>query len=150
MPLEAPNDSYFTTFEEGFEAWQSHALGEGFAIKKATSQDKRDGQYTRHVIRCTASSSRPSVAITRKTSTSQEQCPFEGVGKLYKHAELWSFTVKHRHHNHIATFSTPIHRRREMTDSAIACRPLGARKEACIPIAAKLYFSSSKITCGTR
>ncbi|KAI2632975.1 hypothetical protein GGS21DRAFT_522141 [Xylaria nigripes] len=91
MALQPPADAHFPTFEDGFTAWQSHALSQGYALKKASCNDKRNGQYTRHSIRCTAGNAalRQSRAASSVTSTADQKCSFEAVAKLYKNAEMW-------------------------------------------------------------
>ncbi|KAI1736782.1 hypothetical protein F4680DRAFT_431072 [Xylaria scruposa] len=120
MPLSPPTSGHFDTFQQGFDAWQAHALAEGYAIKKANSSDKKDGQYTRHTIRCTAGPLTKAPRIThRKTSTKSRGCRFEASAKLYKGADEWAFQVKHPHHTHLPSYTTPIHRRQQMTPDVI-------------------------------
>ncbi|KAI0509586.1 hypothetical protein F5B22DRAFT_317664 [Xylaria bambusicola] len=117
MPLVPPTDAQFPTLAEGFEAWQAHALREGFAITKCNASNKIDGQYTRYTIKCTAATAdHKSIATQRKASSARVGCQFKGVAKLYKYQDSWTFTVNYPHHNHLPSLSTPIHRQKQMTE----------------------------------
>ncbi|KAI0185606.1 hypothetical protein EV127DRAFT_196577 [Xylaria flabelliformis] len=121
MPLAPPTDGSFDTFQQGFDAWQAHALAEGYVIKKSNSSDKREGQYTRHIIRCRAGPlTKAPRATIRKTSTASQGCRFEASAKLYNGADAWTFQVKHPYHTHLPSFTTPTHRKQQMTPEVIS------------------------------